>query len=399
VVGATIPPVIGGLEVYTYELARQLSRRNHRVFLLGYRHYREKIFSAHEISEGVEIFRLPSHPRTLLGNKLFYFQKATGQLGRIHQKTPLDLIHANTVIPAGLAGALFKRKHPRVPLVITSHGYEVLVRPKNLLFKIISRFVFRQAGWVIGVSQEVAAASVGAGAPAEIVANWANPVDTTRFHPGGDRNKIRHLLGIKPEEVVILSLRRLHPKTGVQYLIASAPQIVSKIKQVKFLIIGEGELKETLLKKVRSCGLESYFIFTGAIPNEVVPEYIAAADLAVFPSLVEATSIACLEVMAMGVPVVASDVGGLPEIIEDGYNGLLVPFPKKKSDYLDSGLSREVVENLSGAIIKLASRGNLRNIFGKNGAKKVSQYFSWEYYLEKLLKVYDGLINAVNPKI
>lgn len=392
-IGTTIPPVMGGLEVYTFELARQLKNLGQRVFLIGYGHYKNQEFKKEENIDGVEVWRLPSAEKSIFNNKFFYFLKVFKKLKEINQKFPLDLIHANTVVPAGLGGFLFKIFQKKIPLVITAHGYEVLVRPRNFFFKLLAKITFKNTDLVIGVSREVAQAAQASGAAAEKTVNWSNPVDTRRFNSVISGQDIRRQYQIFDDEIVILSLRRLHPKTGVQYLVEAASEIVRNNSRVKFLIIGDGILKKSLIQRVGELELEGKFIFTGSIANDLIPKYIAAADLAVFPSLAEATSIACLEVMATGVPVVASDVGGLPEIIEGGYNGVLVKFPEMGSSYQDFGLSKEIVDNLSQAVLRLVSNAELRKKLGLAGQRKVQENFSWANYLVRLSRVYEKLIN------
>lgn len=395
VVGTTSPPVLGGLEVYTFELARQMANAGHRVFLIGYAHHQGATFKSREIIEGVEIFRLPSKDGFSFSSKIFYFWKVFQKLRQINAQFPIDLIHANTVVPAGLGGYLFKTFQKKLPLVVTSHGYEVLVRPRNFFFKFLTKLTFKKVDFTIGVSQEVAQASIRSGANPAKTVNWCNPVDTERFRPDISGDEIRNFYKISDEEKVILSLRRLHPKTGVKYLIESAAEIARECGKIKFLIVGDGILKDQLIKRVAELGLEEIFIFAGAISNELVPQYIAASNLAIFPSLAEATSIACLEVMAGAKPVIASDVGGLPEIIVDGYNGILIAFPKEASHYEDFGLAPEIVHNLARAIITLVKDDSKAKKLGQAGLKEVHQNYSWQKYLLKLTEVYEKLVNEI----
>jgi glycosyltransferase involved in cell wall biosynthesis len=179
------------------------------------------------------------------------------------------------------------------------------------------------------------------------------------------------------------------PKTGVQYLIEAARKVIVYYDKVKFLIIGDGPLRSELESKVRISKLEKYFIFKGTIPNTEVQRYINIADFSVFPSLAEATSIAALEVMSCGKPVVSSNVGGLPEIIKNEYNGILVDFIKTDSDYSDYGLSKEVIDKLADAIIYMLKEDEKRIEMGQNARNFVVNNNSWESYVNKILEVYN----------
>jgi glycosyltransferase involved in cell wall biosynthesis len=137
-----------------------------------------------------------------------------------------------------------------------------------------------------------------------------------------NKNAARSALGIKPEEKVVGMIARLEPIKGPRFLIEAAGIIAGKIGGVKFLIVGEGSLRNLLERRTVALGLEQNFIFAGW--RQDIPAMLSAMDILALPSLNEAVGIVLLEAQAAGVSVVATEVGGIPEIIKDRQNGLLV---------------------------------------------------------------------------
>ena len=160
---------------------------------------------------------------------------------------------------------------------------------------------------------------------------------------------------------------------------------------VLFLICGDGEKKEALFKLSVNCTLKriSYLL---NVPNDKIYEYIISSDIAVFPSLAEATSIACLEVMACGIPVVASDVGGLPEIIQHGETGMLVKFHLAASTFEDPGLDVSIIDDLAQTIFSLLANDDLRLKIGQQAASYVRNNHTWDIYGEKIEDLYKHAI-------
>ena len=381
IIGTCIPPVLGGLEIYTWELARHLVNKGHKVCLIGYQTFKDS--PEYEQKDGIEIYRVPNLP--FIGNKL-YFILAYFLAKKLHKKFKFDLVHAQTAAPAGFVGSLLKRKY-NIPFIITSHGFELIVRGRQFFVKPFIRDAFKHASKVIGVSKEMSELSIGSGADTAKTVTIANAVDTDLFSPA--MSNIRDKLSIPQDYVLIMTLRRLVPKTGVQYVIKIAPDIIKEFPQTHFLIIGTGPLENEMKEFVMKNGMEKNFTFTGGIPNHEIPDYIRASDFSVFPSLAEATSIACQEIMACGKPVVVSNVGGLPEIVTHEKTGIIVDFKRLDSTYEDYGLSDEVVNNLKEGIRTLVGNKKLREELGCNAREFVVNNYSWAIYLQKMSDIYD----------
>jgi glycosyltransferase involved in cell wall biosynthesis len=174
---------------------------------------------------------------------------------------------------------------------------------------------------------------------------------------------------------MILYVGRIYSyQKGLDYLIRAIPIILSKETEIKFVMIGEDYgSKASLIKLAKKLKVEKYIIFTGHIPyNELLKAY-AAADVFVLPSIFEPFGIVLLEAMASKKPIVATNVGGIPEIVKNGKNGILVR-PKNE-------------EELADAILFLLSHEDQAKMMGINGYNMVKNY-SWELIAKKIENVY-----------
>jgi glycosyltransferase involved in cell wall biosynthesis len=152
---------------------------------------------------------------------------------------------------------------------------------------------------------------------------------------------IRAKFEITESAQVLICTSRLLEEKGQRFLIAAAPSILKSYPQAHFVIVGEGEAKDRLISQVKTAGLEKYFSFTGNLPPATVAKLLASADVAVFPSLRESVSRAACEAIFSGLPLVASDVGSMRELVENGKTGWIVPLGDVEA------LSQAVIEVLS----------------------------------------------------
>ncbi len=175
---------------------------------------------------------------------------------------------------------------------------------------------------------------------------------------------------------IILTACRLTPWKGVDKIIEILPELKQKIGAVKFLVMGEGSEMENLKLKVKNLKLKNDVIFLGKIPHAETYNYFKAADVFILNSQYEGASHALLDAMSAGVPILASNVGGNPELIENGVNGFLFEYNNKK----------EILENLE----KVLTDAELRKKISLTAEEKVKK-FSWEGVVEKTIRVIKSL--------
>lgn len=180
-----------------------------------------------------------------------------------------------------------------------------------------------------------------------------------------------------PEEKIVLFVGRLVYEKGIHILINAVPKILEKVN-AKFIIVGSGYMKEQLLNIVRSMGLEHKVLFEGFLDEQTLLKLQKCADVSVVPSLFEPFGIVALEAMAAKSPVVASDTGGLSEIIEHDVTGVKV-YPNNP-------------DSLAWGITKVLLDENYRKRIRENAYKRVQEKYNWEKIALQTNRIYEGVL-------
>jgi glycosyltransferase involved in cell wall biosynthesis len=189
---------------------------------------------------------------------------------------------------------------------------------------------------------------------------------------------LRQALGVKPDSLIILTVARLHHQKGHRYLIEAIPRILRDFPQAQFLFVGEGELHDELTRQVEGAELSDYVRLLGV--RQDVPRLLAISDLFVLPSLWEGMPNSVLEAMAAGVPVIATNVDGTPEIINNGDVGILVA-PANPSA-------------LKQAICLLLKDKTLRVSMTKAAKERVESKFSRDANTTAFINLYQNLLKG-----
>jgi glycosyltransferase involved in cell wall biosynthesis len=197
-------------------------------------------------------------------------------------------------------------------------------------------------------------------------------VDATVFRPDpAARDRLRRTLGLDVEALLFTTVAMLRPGKGLEYLLQAVAKMRSRTPVARVLIVGDGEERPKLETLVAALGLTEVVRFVGVRSD--VPGLLAAADVYVHPSLSEALPISVLEAMAVGLPVVASSVGGIPEIVADEQTGMLVP-PAH-------------ADQLAAAMLRLLDPG-LRATMGAAGRAWVETHATTRGWLESHRDLY-----------
>jgi glycosyltransferase involved in cell wall biosynthesis len=256
--------------------------------------------------------RHPADPRTL-----FDFLQ-------IIRRDRIQVLHLQ-----GFGATFFGRVAARLrglPVVVhvhADHHYEPKAYPRFV--QLLDHALAGGTQHVLAISRAVARFAVASqGFRPEQVEVLHNPVDLRRFRPvdAAARRAFREALAIEWDAPVVICVARFDPVKGVDLLIEAWREIASAIPQAVLLLAGDGPLRETLAQRIRSNGIDTSVRFLGYRSD--VEAVLPAADLCVVPSRSEGFSLAALEAMATGLPVVATRVGGLPEVVRDGETGVLV---------------------------------------------------------------------------
>jgi glycosyltransferase involved in cell wall biosynthesis len=286
-----------------------------------------------------------------------------------------DVVHAHWAIPTGPA-AVMAAKRLQVPSVITMHGGDVYVNPEQgydfptrWYVRPILHWTLRQAGALTAITEDCRQHALRAGAPAENVRLVFNGTDLRRFSPGKNGSASR---SFGPH--MIFACRQLFPRKGIRFLLEAGAQLKPRFPDLQIVLAGDGFERPELAKLAAKLGIESDVTFLGWVPNEELPPYYRAAAVSVIPSLEEGFGIPAAEAMGCEVPVVASDAGGLPEVVENGVTGLVV--------------SRGDSAALAGAIGSLLADPERRLRMGQAGRERALRLFDWDRSAEQFEELY-----------
>jgi len=248
-------------------------------------------------------------------------------------------------------------------------------RRLNLL---VQRLLWGLADQVLSVSQaHRKKMSQMVGLPEESIKVIPNGVDAERFSPNsGLKGPVRKKFGIKKDSLCIGTVGSLRSVKNQVLLVKACEAIFPRFKHVEALVVGEGPLKGELLQEATDKGLSERLHFVGSRTN--VHEILNALDIFVLPSLSEGMPNAVLEAMACGLPVLASAVGGTPELIEDGKSGVLFP-----SNDLNA-----FVQSLE----KLIQDRQTRQAFGLEGRRRVLAHFSLKEKVLAYQRLYESVL-------
>ncbi|MGH2709178.1 MAG: glycosyltransferase family 4 protein, partial [Actinomycetota bacterium] len=207
-----------------------------------------------------------------------------------------------------------------------------------------------------------------------------NGTDLRRFSPSENRNgAMERQFG--PH--MIFACRQLFPRKGIRFLIEAAAQLKPRFPDLKLVLAGDGFERPELVRLSQELGIASDVTFLGWVPNVALPPYYRAAAVSVIPSLEEGFGIPAAEAMGCEVPVVASDAGGLPEVVENGVTGLVVP--------------RGDSTALAQAIATLLDDPEQRRRMGLAGRERALRLFDWDRTAQQFEKIYQDLGARVEP--
>ena len=387
-----VPPTRGGaIEEYVYQLSRHLRRLRVDAVAIDANYDSDKV--VYEDINGAQIARVPT-PEPYISFKERILQELL--FGRVAvkyiNKEGFDIIHANTAW-VGLTLALHRDmgKLRSQGFVYTCHNPlwpEDNVHVGEKIVRFVEGYAMKSADTVIALNKTVyrALAKKSMVSPGKMVI-VPNGVDIEFFKPGLKDKQVLSRYGLE-EQSYILFVGRVSPEKGVHILLQAFKQMVNNIpKSFKLVIVGPltGAFNSTRPSSyaeamMRYAGekLGERVVFTGAIDRNSLRILYSNAYCFVLPSLAEAFGMVLLEAMASGTPPIGSTAGGIPDIIIDGINGLL--------------LRRGNWEDLASKLLMLIEDKGLRNKLATNARKHVEECYSWFSIALRLDIFYKGLV-------
>lgn len=295
-----------------------------------------------------------------------------------------DVIHAHWVLPNAPAAALVARRR-NLPLVVSMHGSDVFMAEKNRAFGSAARLAFDRAAWLTACSDELLQRALALGVDENKTELIPYGADAKAFHVEADKAaRVRAQLELKRDDVMILAVGRMVYKKGFEFLVQAMPSILQRAPSARLVLVGYGDLRGDLEDRARALGLDGRVAFAGQVPRSEIPAYFAAADIVSVPSVrdaagnVDGLPNVVLEGMAAGKPLVASNIAGFPDVIQQDESGLLVPEKDSAA--------------LADAIVQLAHDPGLRARLGAHGRARVHHDLNWETVAGRFISVYQRVL-------
>ncbi|HBU69102.1 MAG TPA: hypothetical protein DEE98_01830 [Elusimicrobia bacterium] len=325
------------------------------------------LVSAEEEIAGIKTY----HPRWLVIPKMMrsmygflMFACILPGILKVRKSFDFDVIYGHWIYPDGFASALLA-KILKVPVVLHARGCDINQYTRFYLRRKMITWAVKNARSIITVSRQLKENVVKLGIEPEKIIVVQNGVDTGIFKPM-DRNECRSKLGLNKEEKIILFIGTVEEVKGVEYLIEAFKKIRDRgVGKIRLIVIGKGALENKIKEKTAGYGLSDIVDFVREIPHAEVPLWINSCDVFCLPSIREGMPNVILETLSCRRPVVATDVGGIPDIMNSAEYGLLVP-PRDP-------------EALAGALIRLLSEGR-KEIYNPETV------LSWGEHAEKIIK-------------
>lgn len=322
----------------------------------------------------VEYPRVPLLPngRMFFLSGLAYYLRCRTLLRRRMQEQKIDLIHAHSLVPEGFAAVLLGSEF-NLPVVCTAHGSDVKVYPQRSRgMMMATRWALRRLQNLIAVSADLAQninKLVGE-RPCTVIPNG---VDPERFRRYG-KSDARRQLGLAEDKKIVLFVGRMVPVKGLEHLLQAV--VLLARQDLHLYLIGEGELKPMLMTRASELGVDKQCHFLGYRTHDEVPLWLSASDCTVLPSLTEGFPTILPEAMICGSPMIATMVGGIPEVIVHGRNGMLVP--PRDAAALALAISQVLDdESLAGRLRTQAQTDVARNLtWASNARSTLAAYWS-----------------------
>jgi N-acetyl-alpha-D-glucosaminyl L-malate synthase BshA len=368
-IGITCYPTVGGSGILATRLGVEYAKRDHEVHFVT---YERPVAIHHEDHENVVV-----HLISVLEYPLFKYPPYTIALGsemfRVSEQHNLDVFHVHYSIPHSTA-AFLARSMSEVPYVVTLHGSDVTILGSDSSYLPINTYSIEESDAITAVSQFIANEAyerLGIQKEIRVIPNF---VDEERFTPAPceiiERNNGR--------AVVVIHISNFRPVKRVHDLVYAMAIVKKEVPEAKLMLVGDGPDRHSVETLVKRLDLREQVMFTGFRSD--VPNLLRCSDVVVLCSETESAPLTLLEGMSCGLPVIATSVGGIPEIVKHGINGFLVP-PKNP-------------EEISERILELNQDSNMRQSLGQAARKTILERYTAEKVVGQYLDIYDEICRA-----
>ena len=298
---------------------------------------------------------------------------------RVARQTNATILHGHWVVPGGAMAAAAADARP---VVISLHGSDVFVAERYGVARLVARSTLRKAAWVTACSHDLEQRAIAIGADPERTDVVSYGVDADRFKPDVTaRAVVRERLECPMDTKIVFTAGRLVRKKGFEYLIEGVAQLRDRWQGLQLVVAGSGDLEGELRGRAAARGLSDRVRFVGAVPQDDMPTWFAAADIIVVPSVrdtagnVDGLPNVVMEALASGTPLVTTTVGGISAVTVDRRTALVV----------DPGDAQA----LSDAIETLLQQPELSAALGRSARDNVCRSHSWIHVARRFDEIYE----------
>jgi glycosyltransferase involved in cell wall biosynthesis len=361
---------MGGGEVLAARLARRLSGA-----------YRFVFACLQELGTLGERLGAEGFPVYVLGKRPGIDRRAMGRLRAVLHEQRVDLVHAHHY------GSFFYAAGARLPsgrppIVLTEHGrfHPDTPHPGHAL---ANRVLLRRRDRIVGVGESVRRALIEKEKfPARRVEVVRNGIDLAAFTGADfDRETVRREVGLDPDDFVLIQVARLDPIKDHLTGLRALARLAGRLDRARLVLVGDGPESATVERAVHDLGLDRRVLRLGLRSD--VPRLLKAADVVLLTSVSEGIPLTLIEGMAAGLPVVATRVGGIPEVVADGETGLLFPAGN--------------AEALAEQVLRLAGDPALRERLGRVGRLRALDHFSEDKMCAHYDRIYQSMLGHERP--
>ncbi len=361
-------PTPGGSGVVAAELGNELARRGHEIHVLSYRvPFRMDSENSRMHYHEVELKEYPLFPHPLITVEI------TARLVEVIERHSLDLVHVHYALPNSVSALLAREMAGRsVKIITTVHGTDITIWGRDKSLQPVIRYSLEKSDLVTAVSESLRREAVEILGVEKEIHTIYNFIDTGVYRrSGGEKLRLKLAPG---GEKIVLHVSNFRPVKRIPDLLHAFALLQETNRDVVLALAGDGVERNRVAELSEKLGLKERVRFLG-IRKNMVPLF-SAADLFVLPSEKESFGLAALEAMACSVPVIATNTGGLPELVDHGQNGFLVPVGDRRA--------------LCEAMRELLDDDSLRGRFARNSREK-AKLFSSEVIIPRYEALYRGI--------
>lgn len=371
-IGIVCYPTVGGSGIVATELGIKLAEKGHEVHFITSsvpfrlkRRYSNIYFHQVEVNQ-YAVFQYP--PYTLsLASKIAEVVKMEG----------LDIIHAHYAMPHAVCGILAKQMTAQgLKVVTTLHGTDITILGYDASLQDMIKFAIEKSDAVTAVSHALVQETYDLIQPDKEIQTIYNFIDYPAPEPDADNmDNLKAELGISGNEKVVIHVSNFRKVKRVPDIIDTFAEVADKIPS-KLLLVGDGPEMTFVSKKINKMGLQNKIILLGKQEN--LQELYAISDVCVLMSEKESFGLVLLEAMIYGVPCLGTNIGGIPEVIEDGMNGHIIELGDIKA--------------ASRRLLELLENDSLRKQMGKQAVNMIKEHFQTEHIVNQYEGLYYSLL-------